>query len=389
MRRLSVIIASAALCGLLIPLAPLPAAAASSSSPVVVVIDSTGFDTTNPALAGHVVAEVCLDALGGQSWEQAFCPGHASAVTGAGVAVPQTSGGSYVFPSSEHGTAVASEVLNVDPSAQLIVIRSLYSFTNALSWVYQHRGSYNLAAVVYSMAGPLNDPSVRGWVPCDQATESVAGRQIVDKPFIDSLAQAGVPVVIAAGNDGNAEYLAFPACVSSAVSVGASDGSTVASYSNVSTQISVLAPGTATVANETAPGQFVDGSLSGTSIAAPYVGGVFALARAAFPGTPYQVVLAAMRASGTLVNDQAVRGLPIVSPSATLALLAAGSVPSLSSTFSTQVLVAPQSSPAAQPAQQLNAALARDAALQKRVTALLKQIAALRRRTTAARRAKG
>ncbi len=352
--------------------------ASATGAPVIVVIDSTGFDTSNPALAGHVVDEVCLDALGGQSWEQSFCPGHGTAVSGAGVAMPQVTNGAFTFSGEFHGTAVASEVLNVDPTAQLIVIRALYSFTTALSWVAQHAANYDIAAVVYSMSGPLNDPSLRGWVPCDQSTETVGAQNITTKPFIDALAQLNVPVVIAAGNDGNAQYLSVPACISSAVSVAASDGSSIASYSNVSTQVSIVAPGTATVATENEPGQFGTASQIGTSFAAPYVGAIFAIARAQYPTMPYTEVLAAMRASGARLNDQDVSGLPVASPAATMAMLAAGTTPTLASTFTTQVSISgsPTSGSGAA-SQQLADALTHITALETQVTQLQAQVTAL------------
>lgn len=373
MRRHSVVAVGLLILGSLFGV-PMSAGASGSPGPVVVVIDSTGFDTANPALAGHVATEVCLDALGGQSWEQAFCPGRQPSVVATGSAMPQVLGGAFEFPDAGHGTAVASEVLAVDPGARLVVIRSLYSFTIGLNWVAQHAGSYNIAAVVYSMAGQLSDPSVRGWVPCDQSTESVSGKNIETKPFIDALAQLNIPVVIAAGNDGNGEYLAAPACISSAVSVGAADGGTVAPYSNVSAQLSILAPGTAVVATENAPGQYGTATQMGTSLAAPYVGGVFALAQSAHPGVSYQEVLAAMRASGTRVNDELVHGIPLVNPQATLALLTAGGVPSLASTFAGQTLV-PGTGPAGgQPTGAPNSS-----ATQQEIADLQKQVAALHR----------
>jgi len=320
--------------------ASLPAAALSNGSgSVVVVIDSTGFDTANPAIHNVVVDEVCLDALGGQSWEQSYCPGHVAQGTGPGAATPQlTSTGAYVFSGSEHGTAVASEVASAAPGAKLIVIRSLYSTTIALKWVIAHASDYNIAAVEMS-EGAFNElPSQRGYVPCDQQTETVGSVNIPVLPYVQQLATLNVPFVVSAGNDANAQYIDSPACVTGVVSVGALDTSTtVASYSDISPSLSLLAPGTLNVANEVPFGNYATASEQGTSFAAPYVAGVFAMVHASYPTMPFTTELAAMRTSGTLVNDTIVKSIPAVNVAALSTLLASGAtIPSLASTMAAQ-----------------------------------------------------
>lgn len=317
-----------------------PAAALSDGSgSVVVVIDSTGFDTANPAIHNVIADEVCLDALGGQSWEQSYCPGRVAQDIGPGAATPQlTSTGAYVFSGSEHGTAVASEVASAAPGAKLIVIRSLYSTTTALKWVIAHASDYNIAAVDMS-AGAFNElPSQRGYVPCDQQTETVGNVNIPMLPYVQQLATLNIPFVVAAGNDANAQYINFPACVTGVVSVGALDTSTsVASYSNISPSLSLLAPGTLNVANEVPFGNYATASEQGTSFAAPYVAGVFAMVHASYPTMPFATELAAMRTSGTLVNDTIVKLIPAVNVASLSTLLASGStIPSLTSTMAAQ-----------------------------------------------------
>ncbi|MHB1087552.1 MAG: S8 family serine peptidase [Acidimicrobiales bacterium] len=320
--------------------ASLPAAALSNGSgSVVVVIDATGFDTANPAIHNVVADEVCLDALGGQSWEQSYCPDHVAQDTGPGAATPQlTSTGAYVFSGSEHGTAVASEVASAAPGAKLIVIRSLYSTTIALKWVIAHASDYNIAAVVMS-EGAFNElPSQRGYVPCDQQTETVGSVNIPMLPYVQQLATLNVPFVVSAGNDANAQYIDFPACVTGVVSVGALDTSTtVASYSDISPSLSLLAPGTLNVANEVPFGNYAIASEQGTSFAAPYVAGVFAMVHASYPTMPFNSELAAMRTSGTLINDTIVKSIPAVNVAALSTLLASGAtIPSLASTMAAQ-----------------------------------------------------
>jgi hypothetical protein len=349
--------------------ASLPAAALSDGSgSVVVVIDSTGFDTANPAIHNVIADEVCLDAYGGQSWEQSYCPGHLAQDTGPGAATPQlTSTGAYVFSGSEHGTAVASEVASAAPGAKLIVIRSLYSTTIALNWVIAHASDYNIAAVEMS-EGAFNElPSQRGYVPCDQQTETVGSVNTPVLPYVQQLAALNIPFVVSAGNDANAQYVDFPACVTGVVSVGALDTSTsVASYSDISPSLSLLAPGTLNVANEVPFGNYATASEQGTSFAAPYVAGVFAMVHASFPTMSFSTELAAMRTSGTLVNDTIVKSIPAVNVSALSTLLASGAtIPSLASTMAAQeTSVATTSSGA-------------DTALQSQLTADQAEIASL------------
>ena len=64
------------------------------------------------------------------------------------------------------------------------------------------------------------------------------------KPVIDNLRSIGVATVAAAGNSGSPFSLLAPACVSSAVSVGATTKTDdVAWFSNVAPFLSVFAPG--------------------------------------------------------------------------------------------------------------------------------------------------
>src|SRR4030095_831771 len=64
------------------------------------------------------------------------------------------------------------------------------------------------------------------------------------KPFIDNLRSAGIATVVGAGHDGATTHLSAPACVSTAVSVGATTKEDqVADFSNVAPFLSLFAPG--------------------------------------------------------------------------------------------------------------------------------------------------
>jgi len=121
------------------------------------------------------------------------------------------------------------------------------------------------------------------------------------KPIIDNLRAAGIATVVAAGNSGQTAALTSPACISSAISVGATtDTDQVAAFSNAASFLSLFAPGD-TITSSVPGGGFE--AFSGTSMAAPHVAGGWALLRQAQPGSTVDEVLDALSATGVPVTD--------------------------------------------------------------------------------------
>jgi len=90
------------------------------------------------------------------------------------------------------------------------------------------------------------------------------------KTAIDILRSDGIATVASAGNSGSAA-LTVPACVSTAISVGATDNSdNVASYSNRVPFMSLFAPGDMVASSVPGSGYAI---YSGTSMAAAQVSG--------------------------------------------------------------------------------------------------------------------
>src|SRR5947209_16063733 len=121
------------------------------------------------------------------------------------------------------------------------------------------------------------------------------------KPFIDNLRATGLATVIGSGNDGSTSQLSAPACVCSAVSVGATtkdDG--VADYSNVAPFLSLFAPGDENISSY--PGESF-AVASGTSMAAPHVAGAWAILKQAAPTASVDEILAAMTSTGVPITD--------------------------------------------------------------------------------------
>src|SRR3990172_12027950 len=101
---------------------------------------------------------------------------------------------------------------------------------SALEWVYEQRTSYSIASVNMSLGGTQK---YTGY--CD--TNPL-------KSYIDNLRSVGVATVISSGNSGFRDGLGAPACISSAISVGATSKlDDVEYYSNVASFVSLLAPG--------------------------------------------------------------------------------------------------------------------------------------------------
>ena len=281
---------------------------------VVAVLDA-GVDKNHPFLSGSVVSEACYSSNYTAHSASSVCPGGVTASTADGSAMncPAAVYGCF------HGTHVAGIIAGrqgipgspgpgVAPAAGVIAIQVFSRIDNAatcspygtascvssypsdqikgLERVYALRGTYNIASVNMSLGGG------QYYSNCDS---------MPIKPIIDNLKAAGIATVIASGNENFCGSMGSPACVSSAVSVGATtDTDSVASYSNSATFLNLLAPGSSI--NSSMPsGPYA--SLDGTSMAAPHVAGAWALMRQAYPSASVDEILAAFTSTGLTVTD--------------------------------------------------------------------------------------
>ena len=290
----------------------------SGAGQTIAILD-TGIDKTHPAfVTGHkVVSEACFSTTDGYYGSISLCPGGVEASTAVNSGTDCTAlASSYPTAKSQctHGTHVAAiaagndgTYFGVAKDASIISIQVYSLFTSktwcgssncvlsfksdqiaALEHVYQLRHEFDIAAVNLSLGGDYNQTI------CDVQNASL-------KAAIDNLKSVGIATVVSAGNNGYKDALNAPACISSAISVGAtSDDDDVASFSNMASFLDLMAPGLDIKA--AVPGGAM-AEKHGTSMAAPHVAGAFAVLREAYPDATVDDLLNTLKQSSTLVDD--------------------------------------------------------------------------------------
>ena len=309
----------------------------------IAIID-TGVDAGHPFFGGRVVNEACfsenwncpgppdlptcaaLPSLGDNWVPAGSCPSIAAFRSGA--AQPCT----FAPISCEHGTHVAgiaagsngffngASFSGVAPGAS-IVSTNVYSDENdpncavpsesadcpkahegdmlaALEYVYDTKSSFDYAAVNMSLGlGVFGPPN------CDANFPDF-------KLIIYKLRLAGIATVASSGNQGNKNGLSMPACISWAVSVGASDKSdNVTIYSNSAPNLDLLAPGGTGVSAAQQVTSSIPvyagswGGMQGTSMAAPHVAGAYALMREEDPQATVGGIQNMLKATGVPLVD--------------------------------------------------------------------------------------
>jgi subtilisin family serine protease len=189
------------------------------------------------------------------------------------------------------GVAPEAEIIAVNVFSQwgVQISATESDILSALEWVYARRKDFPgraIAAVNMSLGGyPYSAERCDG----DLAA-----------PIIDRLRKAGIATVIASGNDSLRYEVSAPSCISSAVTVGATDNSgKIAKFSNMSAYVDLMAPGVGVLSS------VPDGwdSFSGTSMAAPHVAGALAALRSLDPKAGLKALTDRLRKEGEGVPD--------------------------------------------------------------------------------------
>ncbi len=281
-----------------------------------VVILDTGIDRRHPYLAGRVVAEACYsnpDGAAGRS----LCPNGRSSQTGTGAADSTTpacrtprenlcahgthvagiAAGRHVTGSPPDGVAPGADIIAVQVftrqnSAALCgdrapcVLSYLSDQLLGLQKALELSEQYDIAAVNMSLGSDQPETT-----PCDTDMRKVA---------IDALLNRHVATVVAAGNESSTGS-GVPGCISSAVTVGATDDhDALASFTNRGPLIDLYAPGV-DVTSSVPGGDYLE--LSGTSMSTPHVTGAFAVLRQAEPDATVADLLGVMDRTGEPVAE--------------------------------------------------------------------------------------
>ncbi|MBZ0089617.1 MAG: S8 family serine peptidase, partial [Thermoanaerobaculia bacterium] len=288
------------------------------SGQVVAVLD-TGVDKAHPFFeGGRVVAEACFSSS--SALVVGLCPGGGSTSTAPGSAAPC----SAAITGCSHGTHVAGIAVGDDGEgpnygiargADLIAVQVFSRFDDpascggsapciraqstdliqALLHVLDLRETFSIASVNLSLgSGQYFDRQ-----SCDQANPAF-------KAAVDQLRSVGIATVIATGNDGHVDSIAWPACTSTAVSVGATeDDDELYTSGNVADFVDLMAPGVGIVS--AVPGG-ASSSKTGTSMAAPHVAGAWALLKQQAPGASVTELLGRLRETATVLADDRPEG---------------------------------------------------------------------------------
>ncbi|MGN9839107.1 S8 family peptidase [Nonomuraea sp. H19] len=296
-----------------------------------VAILDTGIDRDHPWFGNRIVAEACFSAV--ESGVESLCPNGQPEQIGSGAADAMTAkclaDGVNLCEHGTHVAGIAAGTGGVAPGANIVAVQvfsrvndegicgeasCLLAFESSLRLAMDYVAglSQPVAAVNLSLGGALSETE------CDGSEEAA-----IFKPKIDALLAKGVATVVAAGNE-FFDGASYPACISSAVAVGANDGGdAIADFSNRGAVVDLFAPGvdisSSVPDNQTAVH-------SGTSMATPHVAGALALMKQAGPQTPMADLINTLKTTGRPYVYES-NGTQVTTPRLDLAAALAGATP--------------------------------------------------------------
>jgi subtilisin family serine protease len=268
-----------------------------------VAILDTGIRRTHQFFQGKTIVEACFSLEGD-------CPNGGMSMYGTGAAAHYES----TYDGYDHGSHVGGiaagnygSLAGVAKKSNIIAVQVCSRFSAAvcggspcvasydsdqvkgLDYVYSLRGSYSIAAVNMSLGGGAYSSY------CDSEPH---------KASMDNLKSVRIATVVSAGNESQCSSVSSPACISSAVSVGAVDKSDNEAWFNNwhDTLLEVFAPGVS-IYSATGSSNSSYGYKDGTSMAAPHVTGAWALLRQASPSSSVNTLLTTLRNTGVPISS--------------------------------------------------------------------------------------
>ncbi|MCZ6583195.1 MAG: S8 family serine peptidase [Thaumarchaeota archaeon] len=289
----------------------------SGQGQTVAVLD-TGVESSHTMLSGKVVDEACYSTTSSPNSSTLLCPNGSNQQIGPGAAAPCAgicSHGTHVAGIAAGGEFFSGPVKyeGVAKDSNVIAIQVFSKFEGraqcdpfGIGWpdpcvksyrsdqmkglerVYDLRNTYDISSVNLSLGGGKYFSS------CDTVSSAY-------KNIVDQLRSVNIPSIIASGNDGYTDAISFPACISSAISVGGTDNNDVLYVrSNNANFLDLVAPGVSI--RSSIPGDNLQYK-RGTSMAAPHVAGAWAVMKSADPSASIQDVLNSLKTTGVDVVD--------------------------------------------------------------------------------------
>lgn len=298
----------------------------------VAIID-TGIDKSISLLGGRVVSEACYSSVLAGSSADALCPGPdktQSIAVDSGLPCDTN-----IDSICNHGTLMAGVAAGdgdgliysfdgVATSADIVSINVFSNYVQLPADNYMAALSSDILRGLDRVSQLVNDGMSISSVLISLGSDigEVANCDLTEGGFksaIDSLKQQGVATVVASGNQGYTAGFNLPACISTAISVGASDDSDIKwTSSNEGAGLDLYAPGVNIESSDIGSGSVID---SGTSYSAAHVAGAWAVLKEAYPAATVDQIQSLLSTTGVVIPTAIPSGAKRVQLDAALDLI--------------------------------------------------------------------
>lgn len=199
--------------------------------PILAIVD-TAINSNQPFIKSQVKYEVCI-------LENSVCPNGLNYMEGPGAAfMPENL---IVRNGFDHGTLMSSVAINTDKNVKILFVRMIgsnasgtrnvngeASLNKVLTWLIENQKRLNIQSVVIPQGHHNLRKGVPNYCPITPITENA----------IVSLRDLGVPTFLPVGNGRDYLRIDWPACIPSAISIGATmPTKEVAIYSNFDSKL--------------------------------------------------------------------------------------------------------------------------------------------------------